>query len=183
MRTSSSDAAVLPVQIRWLVVRDLPEVLEIERASFPADAAWDENDFRCALKQRSVIGMVAEHGGHVVGFMIYELHKQRLDLWNFAVYPAFRRQRVGAQLVQRLKDKIAAQKRREILLKVRETNLPGQLFFRSRGFEWVGTERDAYDDCDESAYVMRFVLPGAAEEPAEKFAPRNRIKNWLPPVE
>ena len=32
--------------------------------------------------------MVAEQGEKVVGFMIYELHKAKLHILNFAVHPA-----------------------------------------------------------------------------------------------
>ena len=35
----------LKVQIRWLIRRDMPEVLEIERATF--EYAWTEEDFLC----------------------------------------------------------------------------------------------------------------------------------------
>ena len=46
------------VQIRWMIRRDMPEVLDIERLSF--EFAWTEEDFLCCLRQRNCIGMVAE---------------------------------------------------------------------------------------------------------------------------
>ena len=48
--------------------------------------------------------MVAEHEERVVGFMIYELHKNRLHILNFAVNEQFRRRNVGAQMVGKLFD-------------------------------------------------------------------------------
>ena len=79
----------LRVHIRWMIRRDMPEVLEIERASF--EFPWFEEDFIRCLRQRNCIGMVAEHAERVVGFMIYELHKTRLHILNFAVAPDVRR--------------------------------------------------------------------------------------------
>ena len=73
----------LPVHIRWMIRRDMPEVLQIEGESF--EFPWSEEDFLRCLQQRNCIGMVAEHEENVVGFMIYELHKSRLHLLNFAV--------------------------------------------------------------------------------------------------
>jgi ribosomal-protein-alanine N-acetyltransferase len=163
------------VQIRWLIRRDMPDVLAIERASF--EYAWSEEDFLCCLRQRNCIGMVAERDGKIVGFMIYELHKARLRLLNFAVSAEARRQRVGGQMVRRLIDKLSQQRRREIMLEVRETNLAAQLFFKSMGFMALGVLRDRYDDTTEDAYLMRFVLAGASDE-LGVFTPTNRISEF-----
>ena len=61
----------LSVQIRWMIRRDMAEVLDIERDSFEFN--WTEEDFLSCLRQRNCIGMVAEHEGRVCGFMIYFL--------------------------------------------------------------------------------------------------------------
>ncbi|MFO1095060.1 MAG: hypothetical protein U0992_17400 [Planctomycetaceae bacterium] len=78
----------LDVQIRWLIRRDMPEVLKIERESF--EFPWTDEDFMCCLRQRNCIGMVAEYDHQIVGFMVYELHKSRLHILNFAVGSEFR---------------------------------------------------------------------------------------------
>ena len=83
------------VHIRWMIRRDMPEVLEIEERSF--EFPWTEEDFIRCLRQRNCIGMVAEHDERVVGFMIYELHKTRLHLLNFCVHRDLRRRGVGTQ--------------------------------------------------------------------------------------
>ena len=90
----------LRVHIRWMIRRDMPEVLDIERASF--EFPWSEEDFIRCLRQRNCIGMVAEHGERVVGFMIYELHKTRLHILNFAVAADVRRRGVGRQMIDKL---------------------------------------------------------------------------------
>ena len=45
--------------------------------------------------------------------------------------------------------------RDSILLEVRETNLTGQLFFRSLGFRAISIERASYDS-GEDAYIMQY---------------------------
>jgi ribosomal-protein-alanine N-acetyltransferase len=57
--------------IRWMVRRDMPEVLAIEGESF--QNAWHEQDFVRCLRQRNCIGMVAEADMRITGYMIYEL--------------------------------------------------------------------------------------------------------------
>lgn len=164
----------LKVQIRWLIRRDMPEVLDIERSSF--EFAWTEEHFLEYLRQRNCIGMVAEHNQTIVGFMIYELHKSRLRILNFAVAPESRRHGVGSQMVQRLVDKLAQQRREEIELEVRETNLAAQLFFRNHHFRAIEVMRGFYDDSTEDAYRMRYRI----DEPLEWILPistSNRISH------
>lgn len=163
------------LQIRWLIRRDMAEVLKIERASF--ENTWNEEDFLCCLRQRNCIGMVAECDHEIVGFMIYELHKSRLRILNFAVRPHARRQGVGRQMIGRLIDKLSQQRRKEIVLEVRERNLAAQLFFRSAGFRAVRVLRNHYDDTDEDAYLMRFRL-AAVEDRRSPFALKNRITEY-----
>ena len=164
------------VQIRWLIRRDMPEVLAIEAASF--EYAWTEEDFLCCLRQRNCIGMVAEHRGRIVGYMIYELCHKRLRLLNFAVAAEARRQRVGMQLIRRLTEKLSQQRRHEIMLEVRETNLPAQLFFQRMGFKALGVLHDRYEDTTEDAYLMRYLLP-ECEAAQAAFKPTNRITPFL----
>ena len=96
----------LRVHIRWMIRRDMPEVLaaEIESFEFP----WSEEDFIRCLRQRNCIGMVAEHEDRVVGFMIYELHKSRIHVLNFAVAAGCRRMGVGSQMIAKLTAKLSA---------------------------------------------------------------------------
>jgi ribosomal-protein-alanine N-acetyltransferase len=142
------------VHIRWMIRRDMPEVLKIESESF--EFPWSEDDFIRCLRQRNCIGMVAEHQDQVVGFMIYELNKTRLHVLNFAVAADFRRRGIGSQMVAKLVAKLSAQRRTRIVLEVRETNLPAQLFFRSAEFRAISVLRGYYEDTPEDAYVMQF---------------------------
>lgn len=150
------------VHIRWMIRRDMPEVLDIEELCF--EFPWSEEDFIRCLRQRNCIGMVAECDEQVVGFMIYELHKNRLHVLNFAVHPDFRRRQVGSAMVKKLVGKLSQQRRNRILLEIRETNLDAQLFFRDRGFRAISVLRDFYDDTTEDAYLMQYRYRPSAEE-------------------
>lgn len=152
----------LRVHIRWMIRRDMAEVLDIERDSF--EFPWFEEDFIRCLRQRNCIGMVAEHGERVVGFMIYELQKTRLHILNFAVAGNCRRQGVGEQMTNKLIGKLSSQRRTQITLEVRETNLAAQLFFKEAGFRAVSVLRNFYDDSPEDAYQMHFDHRPSVEE-------------------
>lgn len=144
----------LKVHIRWMIRRDMPEVLSVENESF--EFPWCEEDFLRCLRQRNCIGMVAEHQDRIVGFMIYELHKSRLHILNFAVASRYRRHGVATQMASKLVGKLSSQRRNRILLEVRETNLAAQLFFKASGFRAVSVLRDFYEDTTEDAYLMQY---------------------------
>ena len=142
------------VHIRWMIRRDMLEVLEIEQRNF--EFPWIDEDFLRCLRQRNCIGMVAEHENSVVGFMIYELLKTRIHVLNFAVDPRFQRRGVGSQMVAKLIAKLSLQRRNRVVLEVRETNLAAQLFFRENGFRAVSVLHSYYNDTPEDAYLMQF---------------------------
>src|SRR5206468_12938766 len=125
MSMNRTEKEQVRVHIRWMIRRDMPEVLQTEQESF--EYAWTEEDFLRCLRQRNCIGMVAEQGEKVVGFMIYELHKQKLHILNFAVHPTCRRSGVGGQMSAKLMSKLSSHRRTRITLEVRETNLTAQL--------------------------------------------------------
>ena len=160
----------ISVHIRWMIRRDMPEVLDIENASF--EFPWFEEDFIRCLRQRNCIGMVAEYDERVVGFMIYELHKSRLHILNFSVHPEFHRQGVGGQMIAKLTSKLSHQRRNRITLEVRETNLDAQLFFRKHDFRATMVLHAFYEDTPKDAYLMEFRYQ---PEPSEMSVPVNRI--------
>lgn len=160
----------VPVHIRWMIRRDMAEVMRIESESF--EFAWSEEEFMRCLRQRNCIGMVAEYGDQVVGFMIYELHKNQLHILNFAVRSDFRRLGIGLQMMEKLIGKLSYNRRSRITLEVRETNLSAQVFFRNLGFRAISVLRAYYEDSPEDAYVMHYCCPNM-EEQGE--VPYNRI--------
>ena len=97
MSTFPTSPAQTRVHIRWMIRRDMPEVLAIEHASF--EYPWCEEEFLRVLRQRNCIGMVAEYGERIVGFMIYELHRNKIHVLDFATHPEFRRRGVGRQMI------------------------------------------------------------------------------------
>jgi len=108
--------------------------------------------------------MVAEQDDDVLGFMIYELHKQRLHILNFAVHPDQRRKGIGETMVNKLLGKLSQERRSKILLEIRETNMDAQLFFSEMGFRATSILRDFYDDTTEDAYLFEYQYKANQEE-------------------
>lgn len=174
MNTGRTEKEQVRVHIRWMIRRDMPEVLQTEQESF--EYSWTEEDFLRCLRQRNCIGMVAEQGEKVVGFMIYELHKSKLHILNFAVNPGSRRSHVGCQMVAKLISKLSSHRRTRITLEVRETNLTAQLFFRNQGFKAVRVLRNYYEDSGEDAFLMQYRINEDAGDEADDSV--NRIAQF-----
>lgn len=160
---SSKDATGL--QIRWLIRRDLENVIGIDKASFNDN--WPEDEFLNQLRKRNCVGMVVEgDDDSILGFMIYELQNDTVHLVRLAVAPDQRRRTVGTQMLNRLKDKLSQQRRTRLEIWLDEHNLNAQLFFRSGDFRCA--------DIDDGMYLMRYSLK---EEVG--YVPKNRIARFL----
>ena len=99
-----------PVHIRWMIRRDMPEVLQIEQESF--EFPWTEEDFLRCLRQRNCIGMVAEQRRE--GRRLHDLRAAQ----DQAAHPELRRPSaataasgVGQQMVAKLISKLSSHRR------------------------------------------------------------------------
>lgn len=165
MSTTTQTKTKQHVHIRWMIRRDMPEVLAIEADNYVLMgypfAPWDEDDFIRCLRQRNCIGMTAEVDDKVAGFMVYELHESRLHILNLAVDPVRQRQGIGAEMTTKLIRKLSPQRRTRILMEISEHNLDGQLFLSRQGFRAINVLREWYDDPKYGdAYLFQYRLAG-----------------------
>jgi len=163
------------MHIRWLIRRDMPQVLAIESEVF--DHPWREDEFLWHLRERSTIGMVAEIDATIVGYMIYGLRPKSLELLNFAVAADYQRTGVGTALLDRLKSKVNIERRTEIYGGVWERNLRAQQFFRHHGFRCTAILRGEYDESDDDCYLMRYTIKPPDRDPMPVH-PVNRLSQY-----
>lgn len=142
--------------IRWMIHRDYPEVLEIERQSF--DHPWTERDYtRRLLGKDGLNGLVAEAGvpgdkwTPILGFLVYALNKGHLELVRLAIHPSHRRAGVGRRLLHHLEKQLKDGGRRAVVFAVPDTRLDAHLWLKSCGYRvndpiirGQGGERDRY---------------------------------------
>lgn len=172
-KDQATERTALPVEIRWLIRRDMPEVLAIEKECFPDP--WGEEHFETLLRQRNTIGIVAESDGKIVGFQIYELQPGLFHVVTMAVATLLRRRGIGTQMMSRLINKLSDQphaRRQVITAFVPESNLSAQLFLRNAGFR----ANEIYRGEPEDSYLFRYAA--RAIDDARVYHPRNRISSW-----
>lgn len=152
-------------QIRWFIDRDMDEVMPIELASFKYP--WTEEEFVRVRRIRSCIGSVFERDHVICGYVLYNLREYSIEILNLAVAPCVKRQQIGSKMIKRLIDKLSEQRRRAIVVNVRESSVAAQLFFKHCGFRCVQVIRKAYTECGEDAYVMRYRIESWNSEESE----------------
>jgi ribosomal-protein-alanine N-acetyltransferase len=133
------------LHIRYMIRRDLPQVVEIENESY--HDPMTEVEFTEELRKRCSIGNVVEHDGGIVGYMIYHLHKRSLVVVCLTVAPRWRRKGVGTMMIESLVKKLNT-KRRTIKFFVDERNLGGLLFLKANGFVATEVIRNLYEGAD-----------------------------------
>lgn len=146
--------AAVPMRTRYMIRRDLLEVLDIEQQS--SDRPLCKTDLRTLLRQRNIVGWVAEvpGNGRVVAFMIYRLEKTYLDLLHLAVHPEFRRRGIGRRLIECLFGKLGGNRCR-LRAAVPDSQLAMHLFLAAMGFWACGVTRGGFDDRDSYDFVFR----------------------------
>ncbi len=142
--------------VRWMIGRDLPQVLAIETGT---PQPWSEAQLRAFLRERNCISMVAETGEALTGYYMFELHKNSVRVLRLVVHPDWRRRGVGTYMLERMKTRqLSYQRRTRLACLVPEQLLDMQLFLRTRGFVCVGVAHGVFSGQD--CYEMHFDLPG-----------------------
>lgn len=138
--------------IRWMIRRDMPEIEQIEIGVENPIPIFEIEQF---CQSRYCIGMVAELGEKVVGFVLYELHKSHLQISRIAVHPEYRRLGIASAIIGKLKSQLSIERRRKLEITVCEYDLYLQLFLRSQSFLCVEVVRCECADDLLFAYKMQ----------------------------
>ena len=135
---------------------DLPEILEIERDSYPSP--WTRGMFEGELKTRHAQCLTAKmelEGRKIIGgYIIFWLVADEAHLHNLAVRREFRRQKLGWNLMNLMKRIAYDLGIRKITLEVRASNTAAIGLYRHCGFVVKGRRPNYYSDTHEDALIM-----------------------------
>jgi ribosomal-protein-alanine N-acetyltransferase len=141
------------VELRRLELRDLAEIEEIERRSYPTP--WSRSMFASELAKPSslCLGAFAETG-RLVGYLVISRYVDAWHVMNVAVEPERRRQGIASLLLRRLFDLTSGRGRRGYTLEVRVSNVGAIKLYERLGFRPRGVRRGYYTDNREDALIM-----------------------------
>lgn len=137
---------------------DLPQILEIEKASFPSP--WSINTFITTLYDDRCKCLIARYEGAIVGYCFALDMKVMIHLLNLAVHPDYRKKGVAKRLMNEIISHARACNKSYVFLEVRKSNQQARCLYESMGFCHVSTWRQYYTDTREDADVMVKRLDG-----------------------
>jgi [ribosomal protein S18]-alanine N-acetyltransferase len=139
-----------PVDIRSLAYSDLPQVIAIERRSFPTP--WSLAMFVLELSKPAGVCLAAVQQNELCGYLVCSRYDRVWHLMNIAVDPAVRRQGLGVRLLGAMLERAGSEE--SYTLEVRTSNTAAIALYERFGFRSAGTRPRYYSDTGEDAMIM-----------------------------
>jgi len=135
---------------------DLPEVLDIERESFPSP--WTEGMFTRELSSTHSVCLDArvnvEEKSVIVAYIIFWLVADEVHLHNLAVKKEYRRRGLAFNLMETMKEIAGKNEITDQTLEVRKSNTEAIKLYQKCGFVVKGIRPLYYTDTHEDALIM-----------------------------
>jgi ribosomal-protein-alanine N-acetyltransferase len=147
---SAEARATGTLAVRTLTYGDLPQVIAIERRSFPSP--WSLSMFVLELSKPSGICLAALRGGEIVGYVICARYDEAYHVMDIATDPDHRRAGVASALLDAVIERAGLDA--NYTLEVRVSNLGAIALYERYGFRGVGTRPRYYADNGEDAIMM-----------------------------
>lgn len=145
------------LDIRPMQDNDLPQVIEIERQSYPHP--WTQMIFGDCL-QAGYSCWVCGRRGVIEAYGILSVAVGESHLLNICVRPESRQQGIGRKLLRHLVSIAGRHQAEVIFLEVRPSNTTARTLYEDEGFNELGNRRDYYPagDSREDALILARVL-------------------------
>lgn len=145
--------------LRFITQQDMPQVLEIEEASF--NNPWTRQEFLVHRRDKKGILMGCFVDERLVAYVAYLKHDKDIQIMNFAVDQKWRRKGIASHLLKHMVDKLTqAVSKDRIYLNVSERNVVAQLLLRKNGFVHCKTIKGLYSssplDSEQLSYQMEY---------------------------
>ena len=138
--------------------RHLARILEIERASFGAEA-WPREYFLEMYADCPELFLVGKASGRIAGYMITCVDgpagKRAAEIASLAVDPVYRRRGVAQALLSYSLNSLDRSGIQRTVLMVRTGNAAGLALYRSFGFRRVRRARGYYEDGGDAFRMVR----------------------------
>ena len=152
----SCEKDTLKVTIDLMNKTDLPEVLDIERESFPSP--WTEGMFTRELGSTHSVCLAArvdyENKSIVVAYIIFWLVVDEVHLHNLAVKKEYRGQGIAFKLMEAMAEIAGENEITDQTLEVRRSNTEAIKLYEKCGFVVKGIRPLYYTDTHEDALIM-----------------------------
>lgn len=138
-------------ELRWLQPEWIDETVKIEWSS--DERFWNKDQFKSLLSnpdnKKYVVPLVCRIDNKVVGYNVYRLGKTSYNILNLVVDPEYRNQGLGTLLVMNLITKLDTSEKKQIKIRVRDTNERACLFLEDLDFKFNGIVNNCFKVYDK----------------------------------
>ena len=148
-------AGLKNIRLRRMTRRDLPDVLKIERLSFPNP--WPPSTFEGEIQNIGLshpLVAVDEAADRITGYIFYWVIRDEVQINNIAVHPDYRRRRIAEDMVRGILDALKNDGGQFVSLEVRAGNAAARSLYDKLGFKPIGLRKEYYSNPVEDAVVM-----------------------------
>jgi len=144
----------MSIDFRKLKLRDLSEIEEIERSSYPTP--WSRSMFAGELAKPSSVclGAIESEANRLIGYLIISRYVDAWHVMNIAIEPEYQRRGIATMLMEELFELTSPDGRRGYTLEVRVSNEAAIGLYEGLGFKARGVRRGYYTDNREDALIM-----------------------------
>jgi len=149
------------IRLRRMTRHDLPEVLKIERLSFPNP--WPPSTFEGEIQNLGLshpLVAIDEEKGGIAGYIIYWVIRDEVQVNNIAVHPDYRRRRIAEDMLRGILAALRKEGIQFVSLEVRAGNAGARALYDKLGFKPIGLRKEYYTNPVEDAVVMGLTLGG-----------------------
>ena len=139
------------IKFRSMRKKDIPSVLQIERALFKD--AWNFDHFLFEIEEQEYSNpTVLEYQSSIVAYFVCWIMFEEIHIANIAVHPDYQRMGIAQYMLNYIERELKTDES-SILLEVRTGNVPAIRLYEKTGFKIYFERKYFYPD-GENAYVM-----------------------------
>ena len=138
--------------IRKMEPKDCKGVFEVEQACF--SVPWSFHSFQTLFDYDGNHYLVAEESGKIIGFIGLMVIGEEADITNVAVLSEYRKNGVGASLVESIITLAKEKNITKIMLEVRSSNESAIHLYEKYGFFFLCKRKNYYEKPKEDADIM-----------------------------
>jgi ribosomal-protein-alanine N-acetyltransferase len=131
---------------------DLDQVAQLEKLCF--SDPWSRKSFEHELTNRFSIPLVAKSGDRIFGYSCLWHVYEQMEIADIAVSPEFRRRGIAGMMIRWILKEATQRGCLNVILSVRESNLPAIRLYRRFGFVELDRRKRYYRLPDEDAIIM-----------------------------
>tara|TARA_Y100001968_G_scaffold237692_1_gene221036 strand:+ start:820 stop:1275 length:456 start_codon:yes stop_codon:yes gene_type:complete len=138
-----------------LGILHLNACLDIDKKSLKG--IWTKPQWKKELTdpKRICIGVIDFESNKLLGICTAWIVLDELQITSIAIHPTHQRKGLGKSLLSDLINRSNSLRTKHIHLEVKDTNEPAKAFYKSMGFEIVGTRSNFYKDGSDALILTK----------------------------